>query len=286
MVKLPSCHALKENEAFAWSTHKVASVLRDKRLKLADLSQDTPQVTEHTGEKERKEQVAGEWDRKGRGWRRESDGQDGETRLAGLCAQLLPGGRLLRLRLWAGIGSAIESRHGAALGVGVQAAVWWVAGLQLCDPLGLLQSTDCRSQETHTHTLNEVFGFSLWTQQSYFNKGSFRNVTQKHFILLTPQFWSTANFLPTSYTSTHQRTSTQYWLADEERKEHHKTNLFLLNPWPEALSGFKLLISVSATLPPAAGRSSSMQPHSPVCETRTHAVLREELAAFIIQKFL
>lgn len=43
--------------------------------------------------------------------------------LAGLHAQLLPVGRLLHLRLGAGVGASVERRHGAAFGIGVQAAV-------------------------------------------------------------------------------------------------------------------------------------------------------------------
>lgn len=63
--------------------------------------------------------------------------------LAGLHAQLLPGGRLLRLGLGAGVGAAVERGHGAAFGVGVQAAVRRrVAGLKLRGALHFLQSTD------------------------------------------------------------------------------------------------------------------------------------------------
>lgn len=43
--------------------------------------------------------------------------------LARLHAQLLPVWRLLHLRLRAGVGAPVKGRHGAALGVGVQAAV-------------------------------------------------------------------------------------------------------------------------------------------------------------------
>lgn len=64
--------------------------------------------------------------------------------LAGLNTQLLPVGRLLCLRLGARVGASVERRHGAAFGIGVQAAVGWgVAGLELGGALHLLQSTDC-----------------------------------------------------------------------------------------------------------------------------------------------
>lgn len=49
--------------------------------------------------------------------------QLGWMRLAGLHAQLLPGGRFLRLGLGAGIRTAIEGRNSTAFRVGVQAAV-------------------------------------------------------------------------------------------------------------------------------------------------------------------
>lgn len=69
--------------------------------------------------------------------------------LAGLHAQLLPVGRLVGLRLGAGVGAAVERRHGAAFGVGVEAAVGRrVAGLELSGALHLLQSTHC--VDTHT----------------------------------------------------------------------------------------------------------------------------------------
>lgn len=52
--------------------------------------------------------------------------------LACLHAHLLPGGWLFCLRLRAGVGAAVESRHGAAFGVGVQAAVRrGIVGLEL-----------------------------------------------------------------------------------------------------------------------------------------------------------
>ncbi len=60
--------------------------------------------------------------------------------LAVLPTGLLPGMLFLRLRLWARVGTAVEGRYSAALGVGVQAAVWrGVVGLQLCGPLDFLQ---------------------------------------------------------------------------------------------------------------------------------------------------
>lgn len=119
--------------SFAWSTHKVASVLRTAK----SFSLKTPPRFLNTQEKREEGTGCGRVRQKGvrveeRVW------QTGWLCLAGLHAQLLPGGRLLGLRLGAGIRSAIESRHSAAFGVGVQAAVWWVAGLQLRDPLGLL----------------------------------------------------------------------------------------------------------------------------------------------------
>lgn len=68
--------------------------------------------------------------------------------LAGLHAQLLPVGRLLGLRLGAGVGASVERRHGAAFGIGVQAAVRrGVAGLELGGALHLLQSTDLLLQQ-------------------------------------------------------------------------------------------------------------------------------------------
>lgn len=68
--------------------------------------------------------------------------------LARLHAQLLPVGRLVGLRLGAGVGAAVERRHGAAFGVGVKAAVGRrVAGLELSWALHLLQSADC-TQDT------------------------------------------------------------------------------------------------------------------------------------------
>ena len=75
--------------------------------------------------------------------------------LTGLHSQLLPSGWLLWLRFGAGVGAAVEGRHGAALAVGVQAAVRGVAvGLQLVVALGLLQGTDCieshRTTKDHT----------------------------------------------------------------------------------------------------------------------------------------
>lgn len=66
--------------------------------------------------------------------------------LAGLHAELLPVGRLLCLRLGAWVRASVERRHGAAFGIGVQAAVRRrVAGLELGGALHLLQSTDCRN---------------------------------------------------------------------------------------------------------------------------------------------
>lgn len=69
--------------------------------------------------------------------------------LAGLHSQLLPGGRLLRLRLRAGVGAAVERRHGAAFRVGVKAAVGRrVVGLELRGAFYFLQSTDLLLQQS------------------------------------------------------------------------------------------------------------------------------------------
>lgn len=69
--------------------------------------------------------------------------------LAGLHAQLLTGGgQLLVLGLGAGVRAAVEGRHGAAFGVGVEAAVRRrVAGLELRGALHLLQSAHLLLQQ-------------------------------------------------------------------------------------------------------------------------------------------
>lgn len=60
--------------------------------------------------------------------------------LAILPAVLLPGTLFLRLRLRARVGTTVEGWYSAALGVGVQAAVWrGVVGLKLRGPLDFLQ---------------------------------------------------------------------------------------------------------------------------------------------------
>lgn len=60
--------------------------------------------------------------------------------LAILPTVLLPGTLFLRLRFWAGVGTTVEGWYSAALGVGVQAAVWrGVVGLKLRGPLDFLQ---------------------------------------------------------------------------------------------------------------------------------------------------
>ena len=86
--------------------------------------------------------------------------------LAGLHTQLLPVGRLLCLRLGARVGASVERRHGAAFGIGVQAAVGWrVAGLELGGALHLLQSTDCTWTRRETWTE----GRGLEDKQRIFN---------------------------------------------------------------------------------------------------------------------
>lgn len=79
--------------------------------------------------------------------------------LAGLHAHLLPGGWLFCLRLRAGVGAAVESRHGAAFGVGVQAAVRrGIVGLELSWALHFLQSADCvdtKEQRTQIYWRND-----------------------------------------------------------------------------------------------------------------------------------
>lgn len=79
--------------------------------------------------------------------------------LACLHAHLLPGGWLFCLRLRAGVGAAVESRHGAAFGVGVQAAVRrGIVGLELSWALHFLQSADCvdtKEQRTQIYWRND-----------------------------------------------------------------------------------------------------------------------------------
>lgn len=70
--------------------------------------------------------------------------------LAGLHAQLLPALWLVGLRVGAGVGAAVESGDGAALGVGVEAAVrCWVVGLQLGARARLLQGSHCKAGGCH-----------------------------------------------------------------------------------------------------------------------------------------
>lgn len=112
VLKLPSCHALEENEALLNPRTKWHRGRALKGWNFSGLSQDTPRVSEHTGERRGRDRLREVDTERGRGWRRESDRQDrwmdGWMHLAGLHAQLLPGGRLLGLRLGAGIGTAIE----------------------------------------------------------------------------------------------------------------------------------------------------------------------------------
>lgn len=80
-----------------------------------------------------------------------SEGLNLPGSLAGLHAQLLPVGRLLRLGLGARVGAPVERRHSAAFGIGVQAAVGRrVAGLELGGALHLLQSTDYTWRQRET----------------------------------------------------------------------------------------------------------------------------------------
>lgn len=101
----------------------MASVLRDEKAETFRPFKTLPRFL-NTQEKKKKEEGTGCGKVRQKGARMEERvRQVGWMCLAGLHAQLLPGGWFLRLGLGAGIRTAIEGRNGTAFRVGVQAAV-------------------------------------------------------------------------------------------------------------------------------------------------------------------
>lgn len=96
------------------------------------------------------------WVQTGSWWAKKNKESVGRTRallyLAGLPAQLLPGGRLVQLRFRAGVGAPVEGRHRAAFAVCVKAAVRRVVCLAV--PFGLFECTDCDSTNTQAQLQN------------------------------------------------------------------------------------------------------------------------------------